>query len=150
MGERPDEIEQQIYETRENLNENFYELQEKVRDVFDWRTQFDERPMTMLAVAFGGGLLASAFLPSRKSRRRRADREQLDCGDPTVTPGEEQATVASFSRANGDTRRRSDGYDALKGALMTVVATRLGGVVGDILSGYRDELRNIRHSRRSA
>jgi hypothetical protein len=150
MGERPDEIEQQIHETRQNLNENLYELQEKVKNAFDWRTQFDERPLTMLAVAFGGGLLASALIPSLSSRRRGAYRGQLNCDDSAVNPPPTESAVASASRANGDARRRSDGYDALKGALMTAVATRLGGLVGDILSGYRDELRNIRRNRHSA
>jgi len=150
MGERPDEIKQQIYETRENLNDNFNELQEKVKSVFDWRIQFDERPMTLLAVAFGGGLLASTLISSDRSRHRRGHRDKQDRGD---SAGQrrfiEQDTVAHSSRADGNPRS-SDGYDALKGALMTVVATRLGGVVGDILSGYRDELRRVRQNRRSA
>ncbi|HUN62545.1 MAG TPA: hypothetical protein VMU53_11165 [Candidatus Sulfotelmatobacter sp.] len=150
MGERPDEIKQQIYETRENLNDNFNELQEKVKSVFDWRTQFDERPMTLLAVAFGGGLLASTLISSDRSRYRRSHRDKQDPGD---SAGQrrftEQAAVAHSSRADGNARN-SDGYNALKGALMTVVATRLGGVVGDILSGYRDELRTVRQNRHSA
>ena len=55
MGERADQIEQQINETRNELSENFNELEEKVKSAFDWRTQFEERPVTMMAVAFGGG-----------------------------------------------------------------------------------------------
>lgn len=63
MGERTDQIEQQINRTREDLGENFNELEQKVKSAFDWRTQFEERPMTMLAIAFGGGVIASALLP---------------------------------------------------------------------------------------
>jgi hypothetical protein len=35
------------------------------------RAQFEERPMTLLAVAFGFGVLASALLPSGSRRRGR-------------------------------------------------------------------------------
>jgi Protein of unknown function (DUF3618) len=142
MGERPDQIKQQIDETRENLNENFSELQDKVKSVFDWRAQFDERPMTMLAVAFGGGLLASALISSGRSRRRhyRDNGGRDDLADKS--PNTERINAANSSPVDGDGGRR---YDALKGALMTVVATRLGGVVGEILSGYHNELRRVRH-----
>lgn len=71
MGERADQIEQEIKRRRGELNENFSELEEKVRNTSDWRAQFEERPMTFLAAAFGSGLLASALLPSRGRRRRR-------------------------------------------------------------------------------
>ena len=70
MGERTDQIEQQINRTRDDLGENFDELEQKVKGAFDWRTQFEERPMTMLAIAFGG-VIASALLPSRAAHRRR-------------------------------------------------------------------------------
>jgi ElaB/YqjD/DUF883 family membrane-anchored ribosome-binding protein len=78
MGERADQIEQQIHQTRNELSENFNELEEKVKNAFDWRTQFEERPITMMAVAFGGGALLSALLPSRSSRRNR--RSVTGCG----------------------------------------------------------------------
>jgi hypothetical protein len=144
MGEKPDEIKQQIDETRENLNENFSELQEKVKSVFDWRAQFDERPMTMLAAAFGGGLLASTLISSGASPRRYY-RDKKDPGDlPDESRNAERINVANSSRVNGESGRR---YTASKEALMAVVATRLGGVLGEILSGYRDELRRVRQSR---
>ena len=78
MGERTDQIEHQINRTRGELNENFSELEQKVKSAFDWRTQFEERPMTLLAIAFGGGLLASAILPSRGSRRKRHREQQAE------------------------------------------------------------------------
>jgi hypothetical protein len=130
MGERADQIEQQIHQTRNELSENFNELEEKVKNAFDWRTQFEERPITMMAVAFGGGALLSALLPSRSSRRNRR----------SVTG---QATGAG---PRGITRpaQRSDSMDALKGALVGVAANRLGGIVGDLISGYRRELQRTK------
>ncbi|MGB8321610.1 MAG: hypothetical protein WCE52_01490, partial [Candidatus Acidiferrum sp.] len=71
MGERADQIEQQINRTRDDLTENFYELEQKVKTTFDWRSQFEERPGTMMAIAFAGGLLLSALLPARPPRHQR-------------------------------------------------------------------------------
>src|SRR5438067_13203916 len=70
MGETTDQIERQIEQKRNQLNQNFNELEQKVKAAMDWRRQFDERPGTMLAVAFGGGVLLSAmFGGSRRSWR---------------------------------------------------------------------------------
>ena len=44
MGERPDQIQRQIAETRSELSDNFSELQDKVKSAVDWRTQFREHP----------------------------------------------------------------------------------------------------------
>lgn len=131
MGERTDQIERQISRTREDLGENFNELEQKVKGAFDWRTQFEERPMTMLAIAFGGGVIASALLPSRPSYRRRWI--------------EDRREHRRAERVEDDSRK-SAGADALKGALITLAASRLGGIVGDLLSSYRDELRKVRQT----
>jgi hypothetical protein len=144
MGERADEIEQEINRTRGDLNENFSELEEKVRNTFDWRAQFEERPMTFLAVAFGGGLLASALLPSGGRRRRR---QFLDCENASVRNG---ARISPQERipAGGTRRQRGPaGLDAFKGALLTVAASRLGGALGDFLCSYRNELHRARKAR---
>ncbi len=131
MGERADEIEDQINKTRSDLSENFYELEEKVRSTFDWRTQFEERPMTLLAVAFGGGALASVLVPMSSNRRKRYDEDTRD--------GETRKTRPTYSP-----------MDAVKGALMTVVASKLGGVLGDFVSNYGKELHKVRQSRRDS
>jgi hypothetical protein len=130
MGERADQIEQQIYQTRNELSENFNELEEKVKNAFDWRTQFEERPITMMAVAFGGGVLLSALLPSRRPRRNPR----------SVT------AQATGTGPRGITRpaQGSDNMDALKGALVGVAANRLGGILGDLVSGYRRELQRTK------
>jgi hypothetical protein len=70
MGEKSDQIERHIRKTRNDLSENFSELEEKVKSALDWRTQFAERPGTMIALAFGGGVLLSAIFSSRRSSRR--------------------------------------------------------------------------------
>jgi hypothetical protein len=141
MGERADEIEQEINRTRGELNENFSELEEKVRNTFDWRAQFEERPMTFLAVAFGGGILASALLPSGGQRRGRPKVAESDYAtvrnDARVSPAGKEAR----------SKRDSVGMDAFKGALFTVAANKLGGALGDFVSTYRNELHRVRTAR---
>ena len=146
MGERTDQIERQISRTREDLGENFNELEQKVKDAFDWHTQFEERPMTMLAIAFGGGVIASALLPSRSSYRRRwvEDRREHRRAE-RVEDDSSKSAGASADGPNGK-QSNTEGIDALKGALITLAASRLGGIVGDLLSSYRDELRKVRQT----
>ena len=74
MGERSDQIEEQIQRTREDLRDNLNELEQKVRRAFDWRTPFEERPLTMLAVAMGGGMLLAALLRRGGNRTAAANR----------------------------------------------------------------------------
>src|SRR5258706_12355179 len=70
MAESSDELERHIQEIHHDLKDNFGELEDKVKSAVDWRAQFEERPGTMLALAFGGGILLSAFLPRGRSPRR--------------------------------------------------------------------------------
>ena len=69
MGETSYQIERHIQETRNDLGDNFGELQSKVKKAVDWRAQVEERPGTMLALAFGGGIVLSALLSSRRPFR---------------------------------------------------------------------------------
>ncbi len=141
MGERTDQIEQQINQTRENLSDNFSELEERVKSAFDWRAQFEERPFTLLAVAFGSGILASALLPPRPPRRKR---RVIDYATDSNGRNARKAVEKPAAVGNGRSNQRSESLDALKGALMTVAAGRLGGIVGDFLAGYKQELHKVR------
>ena len=66
MGEEANQLKEHIAETRDELGRNIANLQAKVEHTFDWRAQFRERPMTLLATAFGAGLVLSG-MRSRKS-----------------------------------------------------------------------------------
>ena len=65
-----DQIEKHIEETRNDLNNNLYELQNKLKNSVDWRVQFDTNPAAFLGIGFGVGLLlARIVLPgSHRSR----------------------------------------------------------------------------------
>ena len=55
MDETSDQIERHIQETRNDLDDNLNELGDRVKKAVDWRAQFEERPGTMLSLAFAGG-----------------------------------------------------------------------------------------------
>ena len=68
MGEKSDEIKQEIDARRRALGDKLQELEHRVRAAADWRAQVDHRPVLAVTLAFGGGLLAAAMIP--KPHRR--------------------------------------------------------------------------------
>jgi len=69
MSQATDQIEAHIEDSREDLGYNLHELEQKVKSVTDWKRHFQNNPMTMLGVAFSGGVLLATMLGRRKNRR---------------------------------------------------------------------------------
>lgn len=124
MVETSDQIERRIQRTREELSENVNELEVRVKTVLDWRAQVEQHPGTMLAVAFGGGVLLSALLPSGRVSKRSSEG-----GWPAATNG------------NG---KRSMSWDVLKGALVGIATARLVEFVEELIPGFKQELDKAR------
>jgi hypothetical protein len=74
MGETSYQIERHITERRDDLGDNLDELEEKLRSAMDWRAHVQTRPGTMIALAFGAGVLLSAVLPGSSRRAAGAGR----------------------------------------------------------------------------
>ena len=62
MGQTTDQIVSDIDLTREDLKSNLEELESRVKDVTDWRVQFEKHPVAMVAVALVGGALLSSLI----------------------------------------------------------------------------------------
>jgi len=131
MGERTDQIERQIAETRSELSDNVGELQDKVKSSMDWRKQFEEHPGTFLAVAFGGGVVLSALLPS--SNNSRATNRSTPPYDSATN---EPATSNAASRKANDLHRS---IDAFTGALLGVAVNKASGFLDSLLPGFHQE-----------
>jgi hypothetical protein len=143
MGETTGQIERHIQETRDDLSENFNELQQKVKTAMDWRTQFEQRPGASLALAFGGGVLLSALLPIRHSSRGKSHQPHSNAPpDRDAVPG-----VQSRSSLNRDSNEPLQTFDALKGALLGVAATELTAFIEDLLPGFRQEFNKAKVGR---
>ena len=134
MGETSDQIEHHIQEMRNDLGDNFSELEVRVKTAIDWRAQFEDRPMMMMALAFGGGVLLSALVPSVGPRRRRpsparrnAPREGSDLSSRSGTMYDDKPN------------QTSETWDAVKGALVGVATSKLSGVIEELLPGFKKE-----------
>ena len=145
MGERSDQIEQEIRERRNELSDNFGELEEKFKRAVDWRAQFQQRPGTMLAIAFGGGALLSALFPPRHHHRATF---ASDPGQSSYVPSRSYATSNPQSTASGasDRSQARENLEALRGALFGVALNRVTGIIDALLPGFHDEFTRAKAS----
>jgi len=136
MGERSDQIEQEIREKRDQLSDNFGELEQKLKRAVDWRAQFQQRPGTLLAVAFGGGaLLSTLFAP------RHTQRKSTEPSHSSYTPSRQYATATSPAPAPSAARHSEarENLQALRGALFGVALSRVTGIIDALLPGFQQE-----------
>jgi hypothetical protein len=142
MGEKSDQLERHIHEQRNELGENIHELQEKVRNSVDkvknsvdWRVQFQERPMTLIGIAFAGGLVTSALF----GRRRNANRWNT-----------EGRSDFSGNRPTKDRQNKASGaWEDIKGAVIGLAATKAGSALEGILPGFQEHYQKRQKARRS-
>jgi len=111
------QIERHIEKTRDELGANVEELEQKVKQMGDWRHQFGQHPLTLLGVAFGGGVFLASMLGT--TRRVRA-------GAPSYN-------------ASGLSHKAVDTWDHIKDALIGVAATRVTDFVGELVPGFKEE-----------
>jgi len=121
MGSTTNQITSHIENTREDLGSNIRELEDKVKSVTDWRRQFDKNPMTMIGVAFGGGILLGAMMHGRKHNRYSSRR--LSGG-----------MSMGYDR---DSKMRQT-WGGIKGALLGVATTRVKDFIGDLVPGFQE------------
>ena len=124
MGETTNQIEAHIESTRGDLGSNLNELERKVKSVTDWKQHFQTSPMTMLGVAFGGGILLATMLGGRTSRRRSFSSPEPHAG------------------TDHQKHRALETWDNIKGALIGVAATRFKDFVGEVVPGFHEQLQH--------
>jgi hypothetical protein len=127
MGQTTNQIEAYIENKREDLGSNLQELEQKVKSVTDWKQHFRTNPMTMLGVAFGGGILLARMLGGRKNRSGERS------SSSHATGSEPHAGTAHQKHQALQT------WDNIKGALIGVAATRVKDFVGEVVPGFHEE-----------
>lgn len=71
MAETPDQIKQHIEERRGRITEDINELEYRVKETVDWRTQFSRHPAAIMGGAFAAGaLLGFATTNPRRHEER--------------------------------------------------------------------------------
>lgn len=142
MGETTNQIEWEIAQKRSELSDNLIELKQRAKAAVDWRSQVEERPGTMLAVAFAGGIVLSALFSAlrgpAKVYAQRPSGNAVEYDSPIS-----KTSPRSPSRLTTATRNN---LDALGGALLGVVATRTTGILEGILPGFQREFERARDS----
>jgi hypothetical protein len=66
MDEEPNEIERNIESKRRELGGHIQELEARLQEATDWRTYIRRNPLTMLAAAFGAGLMLAFTFGGRR------------------------------------------------------------------------------------
>jgi hypothetical protein len=125
MAERPDQIEQHIKSTRSELGNNLQELEFKVKQATDWKTYFERNPMTLMGVAFGGGVLLASMVGNKNSIAPTVEQER-----------QPRRNFADHNRRNP----LSDSWDTLKSALIGFTALKVRKVLDEALPGFGDQL----------
>jgi hypothetical protein len=140
VGEDTNRIEQEIRERRAGLGRNLDELQDKARDLADWRTHYRGHTGTFLGAALGAGfLLALATIPERRSSRDSVP-ERDATHDPYYgvpchsTWSEGQGTVARAARHLGYT------WDEIADGLLRTASAKALQVVAELVPGFSDQV----------
>ena len=125
MDQTADQIETHIERTRANLGDNLKELEQKVKDATDWRHHFENHPMTMMGMAFGGGIALATLL--RNGRRRRPYASYID-----------RVGRTPYTETDRSRRQAPGAWDNIKGALIGLAATGLKDFVSQVLPGVNE------------
>jgi hypothetical protein len=125
MGQRTDQIENQIENKREDLKSNLRELETRVKTATDWRHYFAEHTGTMIAAAFGGGVLLAAMVGGRSDRASRSQAGDSEPARPWRT---------------GTKHEVLENVDSIKSALVGAAATKVKGILGEIVPGFKEHL----------
>lgn len=125
MGQTTDQIEHQIENKREDLKTNLEELQTRVKIATDWRHYFAEHPGTMIAAAFGGGVLLASMVGGRANR---------------ASPSQVASSEPVHRWRTGARHEVLDNVDAIKSALVGAAATKFKGILGEVVPGFKEHL----------
>ena len=126
MGQTTDQIENQIENKREDLKSNLQELETRVKTATDWRHYFAEHTGTMIAAAFGGGVLLASMLGGRSNR---ASLSQAGGSSEPARPWR-----------RGTKHEVLENLDSIKSALVGAAATKFKGILGEVVPGFTEHL----------
>jgi hypothetical protein len=152
MGERPDQIERHIQRQRDELGDNFSELEDKVKSAFDWRAQFQEHPGMLLGAAFVGGAVIAAILPSRSTissgvssgpkyvndRWNSYTSQHEDSSAQSAPSPVSHAAPSHSAYPNQSAGQTSEVWHNLKNAAIGLATTRLSEYIEDLVPGFSE------------
>jgi hypothetical protein len=126
MGQTTDQIENQIENKREDLKSNLQELETRVKTATNWRHYFAEHTGTMIAAAFGGGVLLATMVGGRSNRAS------------PIQAGGSSEPARPWTR--GTKHEVLENLDSIKSALVGAATTKLKGILGEVVPGFTEHL----------
>jgi hypothetical protein len=129
MGQTTEQIEHYMERTRDDLGSNLNELEQKVKSITDWKHHFQNKPTTLLGVAFGGGvLLATMVSGGRRNRRPYMN----------YVPSAEPHAGTTYQK-----HKALETWDNIKGALIGVAAAKFKDFVGEVVPGFHTQYQRV-------
>jgi hypothetical protein len=138
VGEITHEIEREIRDSREDLGRNLNELEDKARELADWRTHYRNHSGTFLGAAFAvGALAAMATVPAPSGRVRMHAMPDADLShDPYPNRHAHPTTRnATFARV---TREVNETWGQIADALLRTASVRALQFVSELVRGVRE------------
>lgn len=141
MGENTNQIEQEIRDKRDNLGRNLDELEDKARELADWRTHYRNHSAAFVGAAFGVGVvLGLASIPRRHHTAEPAAGFDFDTShDPY--PARHAARRTGPSTAAKAVRQLGDTWEQIADALLRTASVKALEFVGELVPGFRDNVR---------
>jgi len=144
VGEDTKQIEREIRETRSDLGRNLRELEDRARDMADWRTHYRKHTGTFVGVAFGVG--AGIGLLAVGSGRRRGSRDDesrlgFDNSHDPMRPVHPSKVWAGATQTGARAARQfGDTWNQIAEGLLRLASDRALTLVADLVPGLRDHL----------
>ena len=132
MGQTTDQIENHIENKREDLKSNLQELETRVKTAADWRHYFAQHTGTMIAAAFGGGVLLAAMVGGRSNR---------------ASLSEEGGSAEPRPWRTGTRHEVLENLDSIKSALVGAAATKFKDILGEVVPGFTEHLAKAEQDR---
>jgi hypothetical protein len=148
VGENTNQIEQEIRERRSDLGRNLTELEDKARQLADWRTYYRDHPRAFLGAAIGAGVvLALTTVPRKPVRKFDFDADDAEAmperdtshdvyllngshrDEPFRAPSQ---TVRHIRRELGDT------WEQIATGLLHLASAKAVQLVSDLVPGFSD------------
>jgi hypothetical protein len=144
MGDNSEQVERHIEERRNSLSNDISELERKAKEAVDWRTQVEQRPGTMMGIAFGAGILLAAVLGG--GSRRRSNDSKL--AEPSTSALKAYSTDSNAdyqsAMATGEDYQPSavtETFENVKGALLGVAIAKCEEFLEELLPGFSTQYR---------
>jgi len=104
------------------------EFERRITEVTDWRQQFQQRPLAMVGLAFGGGLLLSSLIGGRSAITDLGRTRTLR------TQGTADTSASEYQR-----QRARGTWENLKGTLIRLAAERARALMEELVPGFREQ-----------